>query len=243
MSAIKLDHVYTTYEGEKIPAIRDINLDVRYNEFVYVIGPNGSGKTTLLETINGLLSPIRGRISVMDLDLKKHGTKVRCEIGYLPQDFMVGPREPYTALDVVLMGRFGKIGALYKPSCRDMELATESMRLLGVDNLAHRPMGKLSGGQQQKVMISRVLAKEPRILLLDEPFSNLDFESRWRIRDLMQSIHRERKMTTVIVTHDASLLPQHPNRIIAMADGKIVADKRKTKVWGSLRRRLSFDMA
>lgn len=243
MSAIKLENVYTTYEGEKTPAIRNVSLSMGFNEFVYVVGPNASGKTTLLETINGLLSPTRGQLLVIGLDPNRRGARVRREIGYLPQDFIVDPGEPYTALDVVLMGRFGKIGVLYKPSRSDVNIAIETMRLLGVDDLAHRPMGKLSGGQQQKVMISRALAKEPKILLLDEPFSNLDAESRWRTRDLVQKLHHERKMTTIIVTHDASLIPEHSCRVVVMADGRIVADGPRRKVWHPLGGGLPFDLA
>ena len=112
---IKLENVSTVYEGESRPAIKGINLTVKQNELVYVVGPNASGKTTLLETINGLLPPFKGKVSVFGLDVQSNGRKIRCQIGYVPQDFMVKPGEPYNAIDVVLMGRYGQIGFLHHP--------------------------------------------------------------------------------------------------------------------------------
>jgi ABC-type Mn2+/Zn2+ transport system ATPase subunit len=102
-SVIRLEGVSTTYEGERRPAIKGVSLTVSENELVYVVGPNASGKTTLLETINGLLQPSQGHVLLFGLDMGKHGRDIRCEIGYVPQDFMVDPGEPYTAMDIVMM--------------------------------------------------------------------------------------------------------------------------------------------
>jgi len=150
---IRLVNVSSTYEGERRAAIKDINLTIERGELVYIVGPNAAGKTTLLETINGLLIPVKGTVEVLGLDVKREGVRVRCRVGYVPQDFIVDPGEPYTAFDVVLMGMYGKMGILRKPGWREREKCMEVMALLGVDNVADRPMGKLSGGQQQKVMI------------------------------------------------------------------------------------------
>lgn len=221
---IELRDVSTVYEGEKRPAIRDVNLAFEEGEFAYVIGPNAAGKTTLLETINGLLPIFKGHISILNLDLQTYGREVRCQIGYVPQDFIVDPGEPYTALDVVLMGRYGKIGIISRPSKEDKEKAIEVMRLLEIDDLANKPVGKLSGGQQQKVMIARAIAKEPKILLLDEPFSNLDPESRDKISKLIAQISSERNLTTIIVTHDLRQMMELCSRTIVMNRGRIIAD-------------------
>ncbi|MEM2564017.1 MAG: metal ABC transporter ATP-binding protein [Candidatus Bathyarchaeia archaeon] len=222
--AIELNNVSTVYEGEKRPAIRDITLSIEEGETIYIVGPNAAGKTTLLETINGLLPVFKGDISVLGLDVRKYGRKVRCQIGYVPQDFMVDPGEPYRALDVVLMGRYGKVGVLGRLGKEDKEKAIEAMRLLGIEDLANRPIGKLSGGQQQKVMIARALAKDPKILLLDEPFSNLDPESRERLSGLIGRLNRERNVTVLVVTHDVQQIASSCSRIIAMNNGRIVAD-------------------
>ena len=224
-AVIQLEGVSTVYEGERRPAIKDITLTLEGNELVYVVGPNAAGKTTLLETINGLLPLFRGKISVLGLDVQTHGRAARCEIGYVPQDFMVEPGEPYTALDVVLMGRYGRIGVLHRPKETDREKAVEAMRLLGVEALANKPMGKLSGGQQQKVMLARALAKDPAILLLDEPFSNLDPASREKIPSLITRLHEENELTTIIVTHDIRNILKPCRRAIVMNNGRIVVDE------------------
>jgi zinc/manganese transport system ATP-binding protein len=221
---IKLEDVSTVYEGERRPAIKGVNLTLKRNELVYVVGPNASGKTTLLETINGLLPTFKGKVSVFGLDVQNHGRKVRCEIGYVPQDFMVNPGEPYTALDVVLMGLYGQIGFLHQPEEKDRKKAVEAMRLLGVEELVNRPMGKLSGGQQQKVMLARAIAKKPTVLLLDEPFSNLDPESRAKIPSLITRLHEEKELTTLIVTHDIHHMIDQCHRVVAISDGRIMFD-------------------
>ena len=221
---IKLENVSTVYEGERRPAIKGINLTLKQNELVYVVGPNASGKTTLLETINGLLPPFKGKVTVLGLNVQSNGRKIRCQIGYVPQDFMVKPGEPYTALDVVLMGRYGQIGFLNHPEAEDKKKAIESMKLIGIEELADRSMGKLSGGQQQKVMLARALAKNPKILLLDEPFSNLDPDSRGQIPSLITKLHKEKDLTTLIVTHDIHHMLDNCTRVIVVTNGKITFD-------------------
>ncbi|MEM3047072.1 MAG: ATP-binding cassette domain-containing protein [Candidatus Bathyarchaeia archaeon] len=210
-------------------------MSIRRGEFVYVVGPNAAGKTTLLETVNGLLKPVRGTVEVLGRDMSKNGRQARCQIGYVPQDFVVDPGEPYTALDVVLMGMFGKIGVMYRLNGADVKRALETMALLDVDGLSRRPMGKLSGGQQQKVMIARALAKEPRVLLLDEPFSNLDADSRRKVPDLIGQLHKEKDMTTIIVTHDVTHVSDRCNRVVVMERGRIVADEGPLTAFDALR--------
>jgi zinc/manganese transport system ATP-binding protein len=241
-SIIKLEDVSTVYEGERRPAIRDVNLTLERNELVYVVGPNAAGKTTLLETINGLLPLFRGKISVLGLDVQTQGRMVRCETGYVPQDFMVEPGEPYTALDVVSMGRYGRIGALHRPEEKDREKAVEALRLLGVEELADRPMGKLSGGQQQKVMLARAIAKEPKILLLDEPFSNLDPESREKIPSLIRRLHKENELTTIIVTHDVHNMLKQCRRAIVMINGRILVDESPEKALATVNKSAAFSL-
>lgn len=221
---IKLENVSTVYEGETRPALKGINLTFKKNELVYIVGPNASGKTTLIETINGLLPAFNGKVTVFGLDIKSNGKKIRCQIGYVPQDFMVKPGEPYKALDVVLMGRYGQIGFLNQPDAEDKQNALQAMKLIGIEELADRAMGKLSGGQQQKVMLARALAKNPKILLLDEPFSNLDPDSRGQIPLLITKLHEEQDLTTLIVTHDVHHMLEHCNRVIVVAGGKVTFD-------------------
>ena len=238
--AIKVDAVSTVYEGERIPTIKDVNLVLDKNELVYLVGPNASGKTTLLETINGLLPIFKGKITVLGLDVQTQGREARCEIGYVPQDFMVEPGEPYKAFDVVLMGRYGKIGSLRYPREEDYKKSIEAMRLLDIYELADRPMGKLSGGQQQKVMLARAIAKEPKILLLDEPFSNLDPESREKIPSRIMKLHERKELTTIIVTHEIQNMLKECRRVLVMSNGRIILDDSPEKALVTMNKTTAF---
>lgn len=231
--AIELKGVSTAYEGERIPAIRDIDLAIEAGEFVAVIGPNGAGKTTLLETINGLLPHTRGKVHVLSRDVSRFGPQVRCEIGYVPQEFLFDETTPVLVRDVVLMGRYGRIGLLRRPSEEDRARAREALELLGLADLQDRPIGKLSGGQQQKVLIARALAKEPKILLLDEPFSHLDLIARHEVAELIARLHRSLSLTILIVLHDLEAIPDSCERLVLLNEGRIMHDGPRVRVLSS----------
>ncbi|KYH39736.1 MAG: zinc ABC transporter ATPase [Candidatus Bathyarchaeota archaeon B26-2] len=223
-NVVELRNVDTIYEGEHLPAIKNVTLEVANGEFITVVGPNGSGKTTLLETINGLLKVACGVVKVFGRDMTRYSRIIRREIGYVPQDFMSEPSAPFIVRDVILMGRYGKIGVLRNPGPSDHKIVEEATRLLGIEKFADRPIGKLSGGEQQKVMIARAIAQEPRLLLLDEPFSNLDIQSRREIAEKIQRLHDEKGLTTIMVTHDVLSVPERCDRVLLMDRGRIVAD-------------------
>lgn len=224
MAIIELVDVDTIYEGERIPAIRDINLKIEEGEFLAIVGPNGAGKSTLLETINGILEYTRGKVTIFGKDVKKFGSLIRKEIGYLFQNFEFDDLTPFLVEDVILMGRFGKIGLLKRPSPEDYKIVQEVMDFVGINGMENRPIGKLSGGQHQKVLLARILAKEPKILLLDEPFSNLDFKARVDISDKLCRLHKEKNLTILMVTHDMSFIPERCNRAVLMNGGRIIGD-------------------
>lgn len=224
MSIIELEEVDTIYDGEKVPTIRNINLQIDEGEFVCVMGPNGAGKTTLLETVNGLLNHTDGRVTVFGENIKDDGTDVRKKIGYLLQSFSFSPEEPFLVEDVVMMGRTGRIGVLNSPDEEDWNTVYECMDLVGVSDFAKRPIGKLSGGEQQKVMLARALAQEPEILLLDEPFANLDYMAKEELQELICQIYEEKELTTLMVTHDVGSVPEISSRIVLMSGGEIVLE-------------------
>jgi zinc/manganese transport system ATP-binding protein len=221
---IEMNKVSTIYEGEKTPALFDINLSLNEGEMICIIGPNGAGKTTLLETLNGLLPYTEGEIDIMGQDIKKRGTYLRKQIGYLPQEFTADPLTPFLVKDIILMGRYGKIGLLKNISKNDYILMEESLKLMGIFDLKDRPVGKLSGGQLQKVMLARVLAKKPALLFLDEPFSNLDYHTTHEVMLQISRAHDQNNWTTLLVMHDLNLIPERCNRIISLEGGRIVKD-------------------
>jgi zinc/manganese transport system ATP-binding protein len=229
-SVIQLNNINTIYEGEKIPVIHDINLTVEKNDFLAIIGPNGAGKTTLLETINGILQYTAGKGKVFGKSILKHKNDIRKHIGYVIQNFEIEPRAPFLCKDVVMSGRSGKIGLFRFPTKNDWEIVWKSMGLVGMIDYANRAVGKLSGGEFQKILLARALAQEPELLLLDEPFSNLDFSARNQIEILLNRVHNKYNSTIVMVSHDLTFLPQRCNRVIVMDKGSIVMDDTKENV-------------
>jgi zinc/manganese transport system ATP-binding protein len=222
--AIDLVGVTAVYEGERIPALHKVTLAVSAAELVGVVGPNGAGKTTLLEVINGLLPITTGAVRVLGETVGVSSHRLRQRIAYMPQDLFFMPSTPFLSRDVVLMGRFAVIGTFRFPSKRDRALADEAMAAAGIGDLAARPIGRLSGGQQRKVLLARVLAKHPRVLLLDEPTASLDPESKKEISHLVLHIHHELSLATLTVSHEPGPLLDRADRMLTIAGGRLVSD-------------------
>ncbi len=230
MSIVELKNVNTIYEGEKFPTIEDIDLDIEKGEFVSIMGPNGSGKTTLLETINGLLAPDRGQVTVLGENIENDGEKARKKIGYLLQNFSFNPTKSFLVKDVVMMGRTGKIGVLNSIKDSDWNFVHECMELVEVEKFADKPIGKLSGGEQQKVMLARALAQDPDILLLDEPFTNLDYRAEKELKKLIKKIYEEKDLTLMMVTHSLDSVPEESSKLVLMDGGEIVLQGKPEEV-------------
>jgi len=219
--AIKLENVSTYYSGETKPAIRDVSLEIRVGDLVLISGPNGSGKTTLLETILGLLKPREGEVLLLGHSIPREASLVRKRCSYLPQDFMKPVGEPFSVKEVVAMG-LSSIRPLGKLDQNDWEAVYEVLDIFGIRNLADRPFGRLSGGQQQKVMLARALVRKPSVLFLDEPFSALDKESRaYLSREILPDLVKK-GITVLLVSHDVAYRPPDCNKIIYMKDGVVV---------------------
>jgi len=219
--AVELIDVSTYYYGEKRPAIRDISLKIPANTLSLVAGPNGAGKTTLLETILGLLKPKRGTVKIFGHDMRRKAQFIRKMCSYLPQDFMKDSDEPFLVKDVVAMGiasnrDFGKLEE------EDWRMVYEALELVEMLKFSERPIGKLSGGQQQKVMLARALVRKPKLLLLDEPFSSLDKDSRRSISETLLPYLVKNGCTVIMVSHDLTFRPAVCDLVIRMESGRIV---------------------
>jgi ABC-type Mn2+/Zn2+ transport system ATPase subunit len=203
-------------------ALRGVSLKVKSGEFVGIVGPNGAGKTTLLTIINGLGKLLDGRVWVLGDYLRPgNGHSLRKKVGYVPQVESIDPRMPMNVREVAMIGRYGLLGLFKRPGNYDWKIVDDVLELVGMTHLAQRPIGHLSGGEQQRVAIARCLAQEPELLLLDEPTASLDWKAQSEILELVKQIHELRHLTTLFVTHDLSALPVACDRVVLMKEGLI----------------------
>ncbi|MFX1313089.1 MAG: metal ABC transporter ATP-binding protein [Promethearchaeota archaeon] len=227
---IVLENVNTVYEGEIYPTLYDINLKVYKGEFLFIIGPNGAGKTTLLETILGILPIEKGSVEVNGVSVFKNGRKIRKKIGYLIQGVEFDPQTPFLVKTALMTARSGRLGLLRFPKKEDWKIVRycyDSIRNMEeLEDYLDRPIGKLSGGMQQKVQIANILAAEPEILLLDEPFSNLDINSRQEIYQLFLRLNRYANITILCVSH-GNEIPKEVDRVIMIQKGRIIINEKR----------------
>jgi ABC-type Mn2+/Zn2+ transport system ATPase subunit len=198
-----------------------VSVEAKPYEFVSLVGSNGTGKTTLLKVANGMIRPFKGMVKMLGHELwpAGNGNGVRKEVGFVPQR-SVSNRFPMRVDEAVLMGRYGKIGLMRKPSPLDWDKTREAMEIVGMTGFADKLIHELSGGEQQKVALARALAQEPSILLLDEPTTYLDADSQSEIMETIHTIHQQRGLTTLLVTHDPHWVEQYSNKVYLLKDGK-----------------------
>ncbi len=215
---IKIDNLEFGYSS--VPVLKDITADLTGPKFVSILGPNGVGKSTLIHCINKILSPTGGSVFIDGRDVKDYTVKeMSKEIGYVP--YSANDSFPLTVVDTVLMGRHphSKWGSLN----RDLEIVYDTLKKLGISHLAMRPFNALSAGQHQKVMLARGLVQEPRILLLDEPTSNLDIRHQLDVTRMLKELTMEKGILTIMISHDISITAKYADEILMMSDGTIYA--------------------
>lgn len=215
------------YDGFEV--LRGVSFRVSPGRFAVIMGRNGCGKSTLFRVIAGLLKPQRGSIRVFGCDLHDLGFRDRTHlIGFLPQQHHA--IFPFRVFDVVLTGRAAHVGLNPKP--QDREAAMEAVARLSIEHLAEKPYTDLSGGEQQLVLIARVLAQKPRLLLLDEPTAHLDFVNANRLLQLIRhSLCPE--MTVVAIVHDPNLAFWHGDDFFFLVDGHVFTPDSRTPPWSS----------
>jgi zinc transport system ATP-binding protein len=200
--AVELKDVSVKYGN--LDALKNISLQVAEGSFLGIIGPNGGGKTTLLKVILGLIEPETGEIKIFGRPLDQAVDK----IGYVPQISNFDRNFPISVLDVVLMARLGgRVSFFHQYKKEDIEKAEAVLEQLNLLQLKDRQIGKLSGGQLQRVLIARGLAVEPEILLLDEPTANVDARSTSQIYQLLKELNKEK--TIIVVTHDMAAVSSY----------------------------------
>lgn len=219
-TVVRIENAVVSYR-ENV-ALREVSLEVKRGEFVGVIGPNGAGKTTLITLINGLGKLVQGSVSVLGHSISKGSVNsIRKRLGYVAQIQNIDPRMPINVEEVAMIGRYSQLGVFHRPGQVDKNIVDKMLELVGVRHLAKRPIGHLSGGEQQKVAIARALAQEPEMLLIDEPTASLDWRAQKEIMELVKRIHETNKLTTLFVTHDLNTLLDTCDRIVLMKGGRI----------------------
>jgi len=187
--------------------LRGITFSVEAGEYFGLVGPNGAGKTTIVRAILGSLRPLAGAVKVARSD----GAPVR--FGYVPQRDTVDYVLPYTAAEVVMMGRYRQLGLLRRPGAADRDAVARSIAHVSMEAMADRPFKELSGGQKQRALIARALACNPDVLVLDEPTNGMDLASRIAILDLVRELHREGSLTVLLVSHLLDDVANHVQRL------------------------------
>ena len=205
---VNLQDIWVYYDG--IPVLEGVSLMVEKGDFLGIIGPNGGGKTTLLRVILGLITPSRGTVSVLGRPPKN----IRHYIGYVPQYNLFDRDFPVNVRDTVLMGCNGTRGLLKRYSREDRERTQETLETVGMLPYQDHQLGKLSGGEQQRVFIARALVSRPKLLLLDEPTANIDSAMQTGFYELLESLKRD--VTIVMVSHDISAISIYVDKIACL---------------------------
>lgn len=217
-----LEKVWKTYHLGKISldVLKNIDLEINRGEFVVIVGPSGSGKSTMMNQVGILDTPTSGRILLEGIDISTISESDLAQlrgkkIGFVFQQFNLIPA--LTALDnVVLPTIFQNLSETER-----IKRAKELLGLVGLgERMNHKP-SELSGGQQQRVAIARALVNDPEIILADEPTGNLDSKSGQQVMDFLSKLHREKKKTVILVTHDLELV-KYAQRVVYLKDGEIV---------------------
>jgi manganese/zinc/iron transport system ATP- binding protein len=200
--AVEVHDVTVAYHRK--PVLWDIDLLLPAGRLIGVVGPNGAGKSTLIKAILGLVPVASGRIEVFGRPLKK----ARRLIGYVPQRESVDWDFPVNAMDVVLMGRYGRLGWIRRPGRADKHIAAECLEKVGMTGFERRQISQLSGGQQQRVFLARALAQEASLYFMDEPFAGVDAATETAIVEVLRDLRREGR-TVIAVHHDLQTVPEY----------------------------------
>ncbi len=193
--------------------LRDVSFELEAGAHLAVVGPNGAGKSTLLRVVGGLLPWVRGTIRVHG-----HAPRDHLCMAYVPQRSDVDWRFPVTVNDVVMMGRAGKLGPFRRAGEADRKLVTGAIERVGLADRAHRQVGDLSGGEQQRMFIARAMAQEAEIVLMDEPLAGLDVPSEAGVLALLDQLDRT---SLLVALHDLAVAATHFDRVLLLRERMI----------------------
>jgi iron complex transport system ATP-binding protein len=204
------------------------HLEIPAGDFVGIVGPNGAGKTTLLKLCAGLIRPHAGMVRLEGSDLTRLSGWRKCQwrrrIGYIPQVTEYNAELPFTLREVVAMGRTSVRPLLTRLNAEDDRIVDRWIEAVGLHDRRNQTFRSLSGGERQKALIARAMAQAPRILMLDEACANLDFDWKYQVSQIVESLYRKTQVTVLMVSHETSILPRACQRVVLLSEGHVLAD-------------------
>lgn len=219
-SIISIKNVSFSYSGG-VNVLENLSFDIYKKDFIAIIGANGSGKSTLLKLILKELNPSDGEIFISSTNIKNF--KEWDTIGYVPQ-INAGniPGFPITALEIVTLNIYNKMGFFKFSRKSHIELAKRALSQVNMLDFANTPMNKMSGGQQQRIMIAKSLINNPKILIFDEPTTGIDKESKDQLFKILTHLNRIHGITILLVTHELEIMKDNLTKVVEIRDKKVV---------------------
>ena len=211
-----------SYRIQAETLLDSVDLHADQGQLVGLIGPNGAGKSTLLRAISGILNYREGTVRLDGDDLKSLSSRdIAAGLALIPQ---IAPyTHGFTSMELVLMGRYPHLGRFQIEGKEDDRIARDAMRLTRTEQFADRTLDTLSGGERQRVFVSRALAQQPRVLLLDEPTSNLDVLHQLKVLDLVRQLIDD-GLTAVAAIHDLNMAARYCDRLVLLKNGRVLAE-------------------
>lgn len=200
--AIQIDDLTVAYNYK--PVLWDIDLAIPEGILMAIVGPNGAGKSTLIKAILGIIKPLAGKVTICGESYAKN----RSLVAYVPQKGSVDWDFPTTAIDVVTMGTYGKLGWIKRPKLKQKKAALEALEKVGMLEFKDRQINQLSGGQQQRIFLARALVQDSLVYFMDEPFQGVDATTEKAIINILKELRKAGK-TVVVVHHDLQTVPDY----------------------------------
>ncbi len=210
MNLINVKNLYLGYDNKEV--IKNLSFEINEGDFICVVGQNGAGKSTLIKGILGLIKPMKGKIIYNNLN--------KILIGYMPQETKVDKNFPASVYEIVLSGTLNKMGLRPFYNKEEKSRALAALKALKIENLKDKNFSELSGGQRQKVLLARSLAATSKLIILDEPSNNLDYNSKKELYEELIRLNKEKELTIIMITHDLDHNNLIGNKILSLSKEK-----------------------